>query len=318
MYIDRLLVQKEAPKDTKVAWGIPQGENVAVNVHVDGKWRPIAGSGNSTTVTKYTSDPNAPMLSMDNVYAQMNLIAERLGISSGEPTQEQTEQVMNELKSYKFATPKQGNAVLLDHDLENNIFTFQCEDGSLITFTDDNQGMTTITGLRLDIDGYIIWKTTRDKLPVRESQEETDPDKPNPGDVKDTKSVKSVKSGLLGDTAPTDPSTEEVYTVIDNNTGEIVDPLELHKLTNVIWYYYYGGYYPFYLQEVTDFYSYTNDIISNDSYISTWVCTRSYATILSYTSISLYYDYTLNPVNMSRINTTNHSEVSNIDAFFNY
>lgn len=49
MYIDRLLVQKEAPKDTKVAWGIPQGENVAVNVHVDGKWRPIAGGGNSSS-----------------------------------------------------------------------------------------------------------------------------------------------------------------------------------------------------------------------------------------------------------------------------
>lgn len=49
MYIDRLLLQKEAPKDTKVAWGIPQGENVAVNVHVDGKWRPIAGSSNSSS-----------------------------------------------------------------------------------------------------------------------------------------------------------------------------------------------------------------------------------------------------------------------------
>jgi len=222
-----------------------------VNVHVDGKWRPIAGGGNSTTVTnKYPVDPNAPMLSMDNVYAQMNLIAERLGISSGEPTQEQTEYVMNELKSYKFATPKQGNAVLLDYDLENNTFTFQCDDGSTITC---QNGL--IIGLRPDIDGYLIWKTTRDKLPVRKSQEETDLGEPNPGDIK----LKSVKPGpILKETSggsseeETPEDTKEVYTVIDNNTGEIVDPLELHKLTNVIWYNYYGSYYPFYLNIATD------------------------------------------------------------------
>jgi len=281
-----------------------------VNVHVDGKWRPIAGSGNSTTVTKYTSDPNAPMLSGDSFSGAMMEAATKLGFDTDSgPTSEQYEQIFNELKSYKFATPKQGNAVLLDYDLENNTFTFQCDDGSTITVHNKS-----IIGLRPDIDGYIIWKTTRDKLPVRESQKETDLEEPNPGG----NTTKSVKSGLLRIVLPPNPSTEGVYTVINNNTGEIVDPLELHKLTNVIWYNYDGGYYPFYLQEVTDFYSYTNDIISNDCYISTWVCTRSYATILSYTSISLYYDYTLNPVNMSRINTTNHSEVSNIDAFFNY
>lgn len=112
-----------------------------------------------------------------------------------------------------------------------------------------------------------------------------------------------------------DPSTEEVYTVIDNNTGEIVDPLELHKLTNVIWYNYYGGYYPFYLQEVRDFYSHADEITINLSSISTWVCTRNYTTTLNYISVFLFYDYTLQLGMASLINTTRNAEVSNIDGF---
>jgi len=321
MTIEKAILSAKEPKETNTAWVQPKGDSLQLNIFNNGKWRPIAGGGNSTTVTnKYPVDPNAPMLSMDNVYAQMNLIAERLGISSGEPTQEQTEYVMNELKSYKFATPKQGNAVLLDYDLENNTFTFQCDDGSIITFNSDH-GEDVITGLRPDIDGYLIWKTTRDKLPVRESQEETDPDKPNPGDVKDTKSVKSVKSGLLGDVLPPDPSTEEVYTVINNNTGEIVDPLELHKLTNVIWYGYYSIYYPFYLNGATDINNLPPVFQSmdlNQIQISVWVRTNYSPSTFSYLGVSLYYDYTLEPNTMSRINTTANSDVSDINAFFNY
>ena len=238
MYIDRLLVQKEAPKDTKVAWGIPQGENVAVNVHVDGKWRPIAGSGNSTTVTnKYTSDPNAPMLSRDSFIGAMMEAATKLGFDTDSvPTSEQYEQIFNELKSYKFATPKQGNAVLVNYDSDTGALIFQCDDGSIITIT--NKGGMGITGLRPDIDGYIIWKTTRDKLPVRKSQEETDPEEPNPGG-NTTKSVKPgpILKAISGESSEekTPEDTEEVYTVINNNTGEIIDPLELHKLTNVIY-----------------------------------------------------------------------------------
>ena len=317
MYIDRLLVQKEAPKDTKVAWGIPQGENVAVNVHVDGKWRPIAGSGNNTTVTKYTSDPNAPMFNRDNLGSAQVEVATKLGFGiDSEPTLELYEQILNELKSYKFATPKQGNAIILDYDLEDNTYTFQCDDGSIIIYDGEQ-----FIGLRPDIDGYIIWKTTRDKLPVRKSQEETDPKEPNPGDI----SPKSVKPGPSlkvfsggGSEEETSEDTEKVYTVIDNNTGEIVDPLELHKLTNVIWYNYYGIYYPFYLQEVTDFYLQADAITNNDISISAWVSMRSYAIKLTYIKVNLFYDYTLEPDSMSRINTTSNLEVSDINAFFNY
>lgn len=172
-----------------------------------------------------------------------------------------------------------------------------------------------ITGLRPDIDGYIIWKTTRDKLPVRESQEETDPEEPNSGDGNTTK---SVKSGLLGSTLPTDPSTEVVYTVMNNNTGEIVDPLELHKLTNVIWYDHYDVYYLFYLHDVADFYSRTDAITNNNINISTWVSMRSYTTKLTYINVALFYDYTLKPKGMSKINTTANLDVSDIDAFFSY
>ena len=306
MYIDRLLVQKEAPKDTKVAWGIPQGENVAMNVHVDGKWRPIAGGGSSTTVTnKYTSDPNAPMLSRDSFTGAIRETATKLGFGTdSEPTSEKYEQIFNELKSYKFATPKQGNAVLVDYDLENSIF-FQCDDGSTILFNDGG-----FLGLRPGIDGYIIWQTTRDKLPVRESQEETDPGSPI--------GPESVKPGLLGVTSPTDPSTEVVYTVINNDTGEIVDPLELHKLTNVIWYGHSGVYYPFYLQGVVDFYSQADAITNNDNIISTWVSMGSYDIKLTYITVALFYDYTLQPNSMSKIQTTHNTNVSNIDDFFNY
>lgn len=312
MYIDRLLLQKEAPKDTKVAWGIPQGENVAVNVHVDGKWRPIAGGGSNTTVTnKYTSDPDAPMLSGDNIQIQLEIIGEELDINV-DATPEQIEQVFNEFKSVKFATHKQGNAVLVDYDLENYSYTFQCDDGSIITIQYGN-----ITGLRPDIDGYVIWKTTRDKLPVRENQEEPNPGDIHPKSVNPGPSLKEVDGGG-GSEKETAEGTEEVYTVINNNTGEIVDPLELHKLTNVIWYNYNTIYYPFYLQEVLDFYSYANRITDNSKSISAWVNTVSYSTELMYMSMLLYYDYTLKPNTMSKINTTSNSDVSDIDAFFNY
>lgn len=279
---------------------------------MDGKWRPIAGGGSNTTVTnKYTSDPDAPMLSLGNFFeGAMFEAATKLGFDTdNEITSEQQEQILNELKSYKFATPKQGNAVLVDYDLENNTFTFQCDDGSIITIFNDQRDAV-ITGLRPDIDGYVIWKTTRDKLPVRESQEETDPGSPI--------GPESVKPGLLGSTLPTDPSTEEVYTVINNNTGEIVDPLELHKLTNVIWYMYNGIYYPFYLQEVADFYSKADAITNNDYSISAWVSMRSYAIKLTYISVYLFYDYTLKPNSMSKIQTTNSTYVSDINSFFNY
>ena len=268
MYIDRLLVQKEAPKDTKVAWAKPEGENIELNIFNNGKWRPIAGSGNSTTVTnKYTSDPSAPMLSGDSFSGAMMEAATKLGFGTdSEPTLEQYEQIFNELKSYKFATPKQGNAVLLDHDLENNIFTFQCDDGSIITFNSDH-GEDAITGLRPDIDGYLIWKTTRDKLPVRESQEETDPEEPNLGDI----SPKSVKPGPIlkatsGESSEeeTPEDTEEVYTVINNNTGEIIDPLELHKLTNVIYDFNVGD--AWWISTVS-----WQDQYSEDDTVSSWI-----------------------------------------------
>ena len=218
--VKRIILSEKQPNNKHIAWAKPSGDNIDLKIFEDNKWKPISGS---STSNKYTSDPNAPMLSGENIYNTLNAIDQELGFNPANLTDEQMIQEANELKSYKFATPKQGNAVLVDYDLQNNIFTFQCEDGSLITFTDDNQGTTTITGLRPDIDGYIIWKTTKDKLPVRENQEETDPG----GDF--------VKSGLLSVQAPTDPSTEEVSTVINNNTGEIIDPLELHKLTNVIY-----------------------------------------------------------------------------------
>ena len=281
-----------------------------MNVHVDGKWRPIAGSGNSTTVTnKYTSDPNAPMLNENNFNNVLNVIDQESGFNPANLTDEQLMQEANELKSHKFATPKQGNAVLVDYNLEDSMYTFQCDDGSIITYNGEQ-----FFGLRPDIDGYLIWKTTRDKLPVRESQEETDLEEPNPGG----NTTKSVKSGLLGSVPPPDPSTEGVYTVINNNTGEIVDPLELHKLTNVIWYNYYGGYYPFYLHDVADFYSQADAITNNDISISTWVSMRSYAIKLTYIKVDLFYDYTLQPNSMSKIQTTYNSTVSDIDDFFNY
>lgn len=311
MTIEKAILSAKEPKETNTAWVQPKGDSLQLNIFNNGKWRPIAGSGNSTTVTnKYTSDPNAPMLSLGNFFEGAAFeAATKLGFdTNNKPTSEQMEQIFNELKSYKFATPKQGNAVLVDYDLENGIFTFQCDDGSIITFTKDNRDYI-VTGLRPGIDGYIIWQTTRDKLPVRESQEETDPGSPI--------GPESVKPGLLGDISPTDPSTEVVYTVMNNNTGEIVDPLELHKLTNVIWYMYNGIYYPFYLQEVADFYSKADAITNNDYYISIWTNTDRNATNLKYISVYLFYDYTLKPNSMSKIQTTNSTYVSDINSFFN-
>lgn len=316
MTIEKAILSAKEPKETNTAWVQPKGDNLQLNIFNNGKWRPIAGGDSSTTITnKYTSDPNAPMLSLGNFFeGAMFEAATKLGFDTdNELTSEQMEQFLNELKSYKFATPKQGNAVLVDYDLENCIFTFQCDDGSIITFTKDH-GHYIVTGLRPGIDGYIIWQTTRDKLPVRESQEETDPDEPNPGgDI----SPKSVKPGpSLKVVTPTDPSTEEVYTVINNNTGEIVDPLELHKLTNVIWYDYFGMYYPFYLNGVEDFNLHKDGIYNNDDYISNWVCMPCFSVYFTYLTVYLYYDYTLKPGSSCRIQTTNNVTITDINAFF--
>lgn len=230
MHIHRISLQDKMPNNKHIAWAEPKGaDNIDLKIFDNKKWKPIAGSGSSTTVTKYPVDPNAPMLSSDNFFnGALFETATKLGFdTNSELTSEQNEQIFNELKSYKFATPKQGNAVIIDYDSDNGIFTFQCDDGSIITITSDH-GDQFITGLRPDIDGYLIWKTTKDKLPVRESQEE-----PNPGG-NTPKSVKSGPSLRVG----SGESSEEVYTVINNNTGEVADPVELHNLTNVIWYAY--------------------------------------------------------------------------------
>lgn len=314
--VKRIILSEKQPRNKHIAWAKPEGDNIDLKIFEDSKWKPVAGGNSSTVTNKYPVDPNAPMLSMDNIASAWMEAATKLGFGTvSEPTLEQQEQIFNELKSYKFATPKQGNAVLIDHDLENG--TFQCDDGSIITYNGKQ-----FIGLRPDIDGYIIWKTTRDKLPVRESQEPTDPKEPNPGGGNTTESVnpgpslKAYSGGGSGEETPKD--TKEVYTVIDNNTGEIVDPLELHKLTNVIWYDYFGIYYPFYLNGVEDFNLHKDGIYSNNDYISSWVCMPCFNVYFTYLTVLLYYDYTLKPFNMSRINTTDNSEVSDINDFFNY
>lgn len=220
--VKRIILSEKQPNNKHIAWAKPSGDNIDLKIFEDNKWKPISGS----TTNKYTSDPNAPMLNGNNFNNVLDVIDQELGFNPANLTDEQLMQEANELKSHKFATPKQGNAVLVDYNLEDSIYTFQCDDGSIITYNGEQ-----FFGLRPDIDGYIIWKTTRDKLPVRENQEEIDPEEPDPGSI----TPKSVKSGLLSIQAQTDSSTEEVSTVINNNTGEIVDPLELHKLTNVIY-----------------------------------------------------------------------------------
>lgn len=159
------------------------------------------------------------------------------------------------------------------------------------------------------MDGYIIWKTTIDKLPVRESQEETDPGSPiSPKSVKSGPSLKASGSEIV--------DREKVYTVINNNTGEIVDPLELHNLTNVIWYGYFGIYYPFYLNSVEDFNLYKDGIYYNNNYISSWVCMPCFNVYFTYLTVLLYYDYTLKPVDSVRIQTTNNYTITDINTFF--
>lgn len=282
MVIDDILFQKNPPRFKGVMWVEPKdNDNIELKIFNNGKWRPIAGGG-STTVNKYTSDPNAPMLSMANFSAVLREVGTKLGFNlKDELTQEQEEAINNELKSYKFATPKQGNAVLVDCDFDNRSITFQCDDGSVIT----TDRIGSFRGLRPDIDGYVIWGTTRDKLPVRESQEETDPDSPiRP------KSVKSL---------PTDPSTEKVYTVINNNTGEIVDPLELHKLTNVIWYLGAFHFTPYYVSEVANVGNLIpadlESLYNNTKSISTWV---PIGDPIKY--VSTFYDYTISIVDNSQ------------------
>jgi len=49
-----------------------------------------------------------------------------------------------------------------------------------------------------------------------------------------------------------------------------------------------------------------------------WVRTNYSPSTFNYLGVSLYYDYTLKPIRMSRINTTANSDVSDINAFFNY
>lgn len=235
--IKRIVLSDKMPNNKHIAQAEPQdSEKINLKIYKDKKWIPIAGSGNNTTVNKYISDPNAPMLTTDIVYHIFNSKAQELNINPSTLTEEQVSQLVDSMSSVKFAAPKQGNAVLTNVVVEEQqgIFTFQCDDGSYITLADD-----TFVGLRPDLDGYIIWKTTKDKLPIRESQEE-----PNPGggslkSVKSGPSLKIVDSG--GVISPTDPSIEVVYTVMNNNTGEIVDPLELHKLTDVIYEYSTGS-----------------------------------------------------------------------------
>lgn len=308
MVIDKTIFQTNAPSHSDVIWAKPEEDKITLHMYNRGKWMPVSGSGNNTTVTnKYPVDPNAPMLSEDSFMSAVMKAATKLGIDTENLTDEQMIQEANELKSYKFATPKQGNAVLIDYDLENGILTFQCDDGSIITYNGEQ-----FIGLRPDIDGYLIWKTTKDKLPVRESQEETDPEEPNPGGGISLNSVKPGPSLKVGG-----GGTEEVYTVINNNTGEIVDPLELHKLTNVIWYDYFGIYYPFYLNGVEDFNLHKDGIYSNNDYISSWVCMPCFNVYFTYLTVLLYYDYTLKPGSSVRIQTTNNNTITDINSFFN-
>lgn len=67
MVIDKTIFQTNAPSHSDVIWAKPEEDKITLHMYNRGKWVPVSGSGNDTTVTnKYTSDPNVPMLSIDS------------------------------------------------------------------------------------------------------------------------------------------------------------------------------------------------------------------------------------------------------------
>lgn len=205
-------------------------------------------------------------------------IWDELGIpeSFNDATDEQLEQLEDKLKTLTFGTYIQGNATLTDINWEDWVFAFSCDDGSTIYYDD------TFSGLRPDLPAsmrYIVWETTRDKLPVRDSQDD------DSGEYIKTKSV-NVGPSLKVSWETTDPATETVYCILDNETGEIMDPLEVHKLTNVIYKIdiTFNTYCPYYFQ-------YGAENISE--WISPYLDTATNTPTLFVRKIIGNYDYTL-------------------------
>lgn len=49
MTIEKAILSAKEPKETNTAWVQPKGDSLQLNIFNNGKWRPIAGSGNSSS-----------------------------------------------------------------------------------------------------------------------------------------------------------------------------------------------------------------------------------------------------------------------------
>lgn len=143
MYLDRLLLQKEPPQDTSVVWGIPNGDSVTLMIHVNGVWRPINGSGSSSSIDM----SKAIMINAETDFNALKATittstCNKLDIDINDATafdnmsQEELEQFKNayaeEALALGLTTENHGKVVETVHDENTNFVRMLCEDGYVI------------------------------------------------------------------------------------------------------------------------------------------------------------------------------------------
>lgn len=133
MYLDGLLLQKEPPQDTSVVWGIPNGDSVTLMIHVDGVWRPINGSGSSSSSSD-SSGEDASGTNNESQNIQKNSIVDLSDKYMIDLTQ--TEEVTSPESAALYVTQNSEELYAGYEDFmeENNLLSAN----SAVLFTDSN------------------------------------------------------------------------------------------------------------------------------------------------------------------------------------
>ena len=162
MYLDRLLLQKEPPKDTSVVWGIPNGDSVTLMIHVDGVWRPINGSGSSSSSSSQGGDGKLSSLEAFNAFQKgLNKTDEELSSMSEREYNAWRDGCVYALKDTTFISDRHGKSVnVLFDDIQNppkiNILY---EDGYVVSYRDgyDTEEIPPAMRYCYERDGQYVW-----------------------------------------------------------------------------------------------------------------------------------------------------------------
>lgn len=208
--VKRIILSEKQPRNRHIAWAKPEGDNINLKIFEDSKWKPIAGSVNSTDTSNAINIDS--IQNLDPYYYATEVRGftdEYLDSMSPEEGDKLMAEFINWLDSATFISEKHGTAT---YNKEARVFI--CEDGYGIT-----QRGEIAPKMR-----YNIIEVT--ELPTRENAPTEEPTKNL------TQGVSLKVSGGGGSSSST-----SFYVVVDSFTGEYIDPLVLHKLTDTICYY---------------------------------------------------------------------------------